>query len=329
VSRYDRREHPDLRRGARGGAVARCQRRLAHHLEDLDEVRFVDGIFGPVTDREVRRFQKRERLAVDGIVGRDTWSALLAKRGERVRSPVGRTASAQDRRQAADQVGAKSGGGELVERVRRAFRRKGYVFHDDGRQYHLNIVGVRGPSADINHFDDRIILLYRDESGTLQAVEYEITTDPGEYYTKHKLLNKAGAAILVPGQYRDTYKIGKHRNKYLALCQLGGPVRVWRDANRDDRLDRTGKIYEGWYGINIHRAGQSGTTAKVGRYSAGCQVFKDANNFATFMSLAGKSRQLRGNRFTYTLLEQADLRRYRQRPRQTLPEEAAAQPIDL
>lgn len=307
MSTYDRRRHPTLRRGARGDAVARCQQRLVHHLGDLDEVRFADGIFGPATDREVRRFQQQKRLAVDGIVGRDTWSALLADKSEKVRSPVGQTASTSDRQQAADQAGPKNGGGELVERVKRAFKRRGYVFQDDGKHYHLNIVGVRSPSTDINHFDDKMILVYRDESGTLQAVEYAITTDPGEYYTKHKLLNKAGAAILVPGQYRDTYKIGKHRGKYDALCQLGGAVKVWRDGNRDDKLDRSGKIHEGWYGINIHRAGQSGTTQKIGRYSAGCQVFQDANNFATFMSLAGKSRQVRGNRFTYTLLEQADL----------------------
>ena len=143
---YDRRAHPRLRRGARGDAVARCQRRLVHHLTDLDEVGFVDGVFGPITDREVRRFQKRRRLSVDGIVGRDTWSALLAMRGESVKSPGGRTASTEDRKQAADQVGTENGGGELVERVKRVFKRKGYVFNDDGRQYHLNIVGVRSRS---------------------------------------------------------------------------------------------------------------------------------------------------------------------------------------
>ena len=112
---YDRRAHPRLRRGARGDAVARCQRRLVHHLTDLDEVGFVDGVFGPITDREVRRFQKRRRLSVDGIVGRDTWSALLAMRGESVKSPGGRTASTEDRKQAADQVGTENGGGVLVE----------------------------------------------------------------------------------------------------------------------------------------------------------------------------------------------------------------------
>jgi peptidoglycan hydrolase-like protein with peptidoglycan-binding domain len=39
----------------------------------------VDGDFGPKTEQAVRGFQANENLAVDGIVGRQTWTALLSR----------------------------------------------------------------------------------------------------------------------------------------------------------------------------------------------------------------------------------------------------------
>ena len=305
---YSSRNHPTLRRGARGDRVVKLQQRLTTHHKDLNKNTFVDGIFGPGTEREVRRFQRDNRLSVDGVVGRNTWTALLRDPQERVASPTGSTARSEDRKEAADAASPRAGGSALADRVKRALERKGFTFNDDGKSYHLNIVGVRSPSNAINSFDDKVILVYRDQNGKLCANEYPITTDPGEYYTQQKLLNKAGAAILVPGQYRDVYKLGKHRGKYEAMVQTGGKVRVWRDGNKDDKLDRSGEIREGWYGINIHRAGATGTTQKVGRYSAGCQVFQNADDFALFISLANKSSGIRGNKFTYTLLEEADLK---------------------
>ncbi|MCD7036443.1 peptidoglycan-binding protein [Metabacillus sp. GX 13764] len=37
----------------------------------------VDGLFGPQTDKQVRQFQANHRLAVDGIVGVETWTSLF------------------------------------------------------------------------------------------------------------------------------------------------------------------------------------------------------------------------------------------------------------
>jgi GH25 family lysozyme M1 (1,4-beta-N-acetylmuramidase) len=64
---------PTLRRGSTGTAVKRLQALLNVAGQRLTE----DGDFGPKTDTAVRTEQSQARIAVDGIVGRQTWSKLL------------------------------------------------------------------------------------------------------------------------------------------------------------------------------------------------------------------------------------------------------------
>lgn len=65
---------PTLRRGSRGAAVSDLQRRLEAAGFDPGPV---DGIFGSRTRAAVIRFQRARSLTVDGIVGPQTWGALL------------------------------------------------------------------------------------------------------------------------------------------------------------------------------------------------------------------------------------------------------------
>jgi N-acetylmuramoyl-L-alanine amidase len=64
-----------LRPGSRGEAVRDLQRRLVALGSDipLDEL----GRFGAATERAVRAFQEARALRVDGICGRQTWTALV------------------------------------------------------------------------------------------------------------------------------------------------------------------------------------------------------------------------------------------------------------
>ncbi len=63
-----------LRQGSRGATVEKLQALL----NAVSNARLVeDGDFGPRTDGAVRAFQRARHLAVDGIVGRLTWRALL------------------------------------------------------------------------------------------------------------------------------------------------------------------------------------------------------------------------------------------------------------
>lgn len=63
-----------LKKGAKGKEVLVLQRQLNHKAKaNLT----VDGDFGSKTDKAVRAFQKSKKLTVDGVVGPNTWAALI------------------------------------------------------------------------------------------------------------------------------------------------------------------------------------------------------------------------------------------------------------
>lgn len=62
-----------LRVNSRGEQVKALQRLLVGYGYDLK----VDGVFGTITDRHVRSFQRKNGLSADGIVGEKTWRKLL------------------------------------------------------------------------------------------------------------------------------------------------------------------------------------------------------------------------------------------------------------
>ena len=69
-------ERRTLRRGDTGADVHALQRLLNVGGAALQ----TDGIFGEKTERAVIVFQRKHGLAVDGVVGRETWTALLGTR---------------------------------------------------------------------------------------------------------------------------------------------------------------------------------------------------------------------------------------------------------
>jgi hypothetical protein len=169
------------------------------------------------------------------------------------------------------------------------------------RPFELNIIGIRSNTSVPNVFNDSINVLFTDNTGRLASQSWIATTDPGTYWLKSPM-NPQGTAILKPGQYIGSHALGMHRGKYLALVQVR-PITVIRDFNRDGKTDySTGREETGLFGINIHRALASGTTKTIDNFSAGCQVFANADDFSVFLQLAERHKNLYGNSFTYTLL---------------------------
>ncbi len=193
----------------------------------------------------------------------------------------------------------------IKERFKALLGKKGYLFFDGRLPYNVNLVGVRNMDGRVNKFDDMLLMICRDNHKRWIVDSYQITTDPGLYWLHHPM-NVDGTAILCPNQYRGAYRIDKHRGKYDALCQLGAPVTVWRDDNRDSTYNMDDDTKDtGFFGINIHKAGRNSTN--VNKWSAGCQVFKNDGDFKEFMTTMQIAKDRFGNSFTYTLIERTDL----------------------
>ena len=191
--------------------------------------------------------------------------------------------------------------------ILRFMRKNDYVIYD--KPYQLNIVGVRNAETQPNKFDDSIFVFYKDENNNWIDKEYPATTDTGTYWLKNPMSN-LGSAMLKEGQYVDAYQQGLHKGEYLALVQAK-PVTTYRDYDRDSLFDIFTKETTGNYGINIHKAGQN--SQDVDKWSAGCQVFQKSNDFADFMDLTTKHRNLYGNSFTYTLIDERAIQRRKRR----------------
>lgn len=170
-----------------------------------------------------------------------------------------------------------------------------------GNHLDLNIIGVRSADKTPNVFNDKLYLVYKKNGIWVEHI-YTITTDPGIYWLENPS-RVSGTAILKAGQYRSCYQIGLHRGSYTALTQRK-PVTVYRDSNRDDVFDMNPTSTEtGYFGINIHRSNSSRESTQVNKWSAGCQVFANPDEYEEFISICESSIPHQGAFFTYTLIE--------------------------
>ena len=198
------------------------------------------------------------------------------------------------------------------EQIQQTIEDKGYkYFHDNlNKGYDVNIIGVRNSKTKgrvTNAFDDTLTISYKID-GEWQYHEFNCTTDPGSHWVEN-LLNEKGVAILKPNQYRGSHKLDFHQGRYLALRQKSD-VTVYRDNDRDNNYDlNESKTDTGIFGINIHRAtGRSGgKSIRVDKWSAGCQVIADNDDWNTFLGICQSAREIHGNSFSYTLIESNDI----------------------
>ena len=198
------------------------------------------------------------------------------------------------------------------EQIETSVKAKGYKWFEDNNDkgYDVNIIGVRNSETNgrvTNAFDDCMTISYKVE-GEWKFYCFPCTTDPGTHWVEN-ILNDRGVAILKPGQYRGSHKLRLHQGKYLALGQKK-PMSIYRDANLDGKYDLIEEsVREELIGINIHRATSraGGKSTRVDKWSAGCQVIADNDDWHLFLDICQSAREIHGNSFSYTLLESKDI----------------------
>ena len=190
-----------------------------------------------------------------------------------------------------------------LDSIRATFAKKRYQVKTG--HYELNVFGVRASEGATNTFNDVIGVTYLDYGNNPNLMFWPATTDPGFYWLEHPE-NVKGTAILVPGQYLFSHRVGLHKGQYRALVQ-NTPLRVYRDNNKDDTYDfNPATIDGGIFGLNLHHAGAHST--QVDNWSAGCQVFANLDDFNVFMGLVdqhiGEGYE---EIFNYTLFNELDI----------------------
>jgi len=147
------------------------------------------------------------------------------------------------------------------------------------------ILGVRSNEDVFNSYDDKF---YEFEGEKFIRV-LTGTTNAGSGVLRGGFLkyNKRGVAVLKADEwYYNVWSYGLHRGKMPALIQNGRRVKVYRDGNKNTKIEQIGEPELGWFGINYHTNTYDFSLANlkvvkwaIGYWSAGCQVINDRKKY--------------------------------------------------
>lgn len=161
----------------------------------------------------------------------------------------------------------------------------------------FHLVGIRSQESIPDKFDDSFYILNNHTTG----LPFACTTNPGKDYLLAPM-NPNGTAILVGDkQYYNCFKLGLHKGKE-ALIQCKDLL-IYRDNDKDIYAEELGNIQiaKPECRIDIHQANSEWTSIIIGRWSAGCQVIANPENFQVLLK---ECKATAKGFFTYTLLNE-------------------------
>jgi hypothetical protein len=195
-----------------------------------------------------------------------------------------------------------------IDTLKKTIASKGYKWFDD----QPNIIAIRTTLQVPDVFNDLLFIVYK-KNGVETLYSAVITTEPGVAYQK-KLLNPKGCWVMMPAQMINAYKSGFHQNKQDHRClQSLGKIYGLRDNDLDGVAGNDKDAVAGWVegstvGANIHGSNKAGITAKIGPWSAGCQVHNDWKKKEEMMDIVDSYKSVNKGWVTYTLINESDLK---------------------
>ena len=324
-----------LKDGMKGADVAKLQDFLIQKgYMTQDQKATGPGVFGPRTEAALKAFQKDHGLKQDGILGQKTRQAMGADTaltaaqiaapfipGAAVNPPKPEVkgVSQVTMNPATTNLGAKevpdsklSTSRSLEEQAKLYDKYSNLIPEGKLKQgtNEMNIAGLRhhdvGSSKDLRSYDDRFVVLYKDEGGNKRVQIFEGATHTGQksvasdkredgtYRAKFTDVSgdgKSDIAYIQPGTY--DFHLGKSK-KYGDHLRPDQNISAWRDTNQDGKI--TGKELDQNHSAKAILFHKGGTEAPR---SVGCQTM-EPNEFDNFMELIKKDPN---DKVSYTLVD--------------------------
>jgi hypothetical protein len=149
-------------------------------------------------------------------------------------------------------------------------------------------VWVRSNEDEFDRFDDKVYTFDCSSGIPIFVMVCSGTTNAGAVGLKHfAKYNGKGCAVLQSDVIvYDSHIFGFHKGKYPAYIQSNKPFPHFRDANKDNKADETGKIYTDRIGANCHHAGVWSTA--IGGWSVACLVRNKLSEWNEWLKLMTK-----------------------------------------
>lgn len=231
--------YPKLSYGSSGASVRQLQQALNQAGYALD----VDGGFGPKTKAAVIDYQKKNGLAVDGVVGSETWGSLMGASTKS--SAKGSTTSKQVLSGVSD---------ETADRL--AALEKGYSESDEVRAALAvsQSMAALQPGEYVSSFEDQLSALYEELAGR-PGFAYDLEQDAAyQHYAalyadlgRDAMTHTMGQAAGLTGGYASSYAQTAGAQAYGQYLQQLTELLPQLEKNALQRYEAEGEALSGRY----------------------------------------------------------------------------------